>query len=63
MAGPSWNSDATALGISKIQRTQNSPTATLDHMRIDLGGSNIRVPQLLLNCADVRATFEQMGGE
>lgn len=35
----------------------------VNHMRIDLSGLEIAMPQLLLYCSYVRAAFEQVGGE
>ena len=37
--------------------------ATIEHMRIDHGGLDVLVAEQFLDCADVVAIFQQVGGE
>jgi hypothetical protein len=51
------------LGGLPIQRRFNSESATLENVGIDHGGFDILVSKEFLNCADIVAVLQEVGGE
>ena len=46
-----------------IQRATHGLGTAVQHVRVDLGGSDILVAQQLLDSPDIVAVFQQMRGE
>ena len=53
----------TPVSAETVERTSGAERAALDDVRVDHGRTDVGMPQKLLDGADVRAGFEQMGGE
>jgi hypothetical protein len=49
--------------ISSIQRTSHSENVSAGNMGVDHSGLERRMPQEFLNCPDIVALFQKMGGE
>ena len=45
-------------GLQRVGRAADAEWATVQHMCVDHGGSDVVVAEQFLNCADVMATFE-----
>lgn len=67
-AGADWVSRRTPLKTlletqaHPVRRAHHAPSADLEHMRIDPGRVDIRVPQQLLHGPNVSAFLKHMGG-
>ena len=49
--------------LETIEGTPNREGASVQDMGVDHGGANVLVSQQGLHSADVRAVFEEVGGE
>ena len=50
-------------GLQRVGRTADAEWPTVQHMGVDHGGSDIVVAEQFVNCANVMATLEQVGGK
>ncbi|GIK72398.1 MAG: hypothetical protein BroJett021_13860 [Chloroflexota bacterium] len=55
--------EAVTLLYSVIEGAAHGAGATVENVRVNLRGLDILVAEQLLNCADVVAGFEQVGGK
>lgn len=49
--------------IAVIERTPDGKTSLIEDVRIDHGSSHVLVSEEFLDCTDVVAVFQQVGGE
>ena len=59
---PLWPTRRQADGES-VDRASDSPPATVQNMGVDHRGTDVGVSEKLLNCANIVAIFQQMGGK